>query len=88
MQQFQMNQCWHPRRLRKAMLSALPDDCREEAELIPGGDLRLAGSTWLRKVWDECKIKRVPRENEIRKVVHQLVNLTDICPLFEIICTL
>ena len=77
----QTNQCWHPRRLRKLMMSAMPDDCREEQELVPGGDLRLAGNTWLRKVWEDSRIKRVPRENDVRRVVNQLVNLTDVCPL-------
>lgn len=64
------------------MFRHLPAWCREEQELAPGGDLRLAGNAWLRKVWDGCpKIKRVPREPEFRKVVYQLVHLVDICAL-------
>ena len=67
------------------MQEALPDSYREEQELVPGGDLRLLGNAWLRQAWEASKIDRVPREAEVRKVVHQLVNLVDVCPLLEII---
>ena len=65
------------------MQEALPDSCREEQELVPGGDLRLLGNAWLRQAWEASKIERVPREAEVRKVVHQLINLVDVCPLLE-----
>ena len=73
------------RRLRKAMMKHLPMWCQEEQELVPGGDLRLAGNGWLRKAWDGCtRIKRVPRESEIRKVVYQIANMTDVCTLLSL----
>ena len=60
----------------------LPDDCKEEQELLPGGDLRLGGNAWLRKAFDASRVRRVPREAEVRKVVHQLVNIVDVCTLY------
>ena len=57
----------------------LPSTCKEDQELVPGGDLRFQGNTWLRKAFDRSKIKRVPREPEVRKVLTQLVKLEDIC---------
>ena len=70
-----------PRRLRKAMMKSLPAECRENQELVPGGDLRLTGNKWLRDAFKESRIQRVPREAEVRKVVHQIVNLTRVCNL-------
>lgn len=47
----------------------------EEHELVPGGDLRLKGNSWLRVAWESCsdKVPRVPRESEFRKIVAKLV---------------
>lgn len=55
------------------------DVVREEQELVPGGDLRKQGNAWLRAAWHESKVKRIPREGEIRKVIGQLANIHDIC---------
>ena len=71
------------RRLRKAIESHIPDYCKEEQELVPGGDLRCGGNSWLRKAFEASKVQRVPREAEVRKVVHQLVNILDICALLN-----
>ena len=41
---------------------------REEQELVPGGDIRIRGNSWLRQAFSKSRIKRVPREGEFRKV--------------------
>lgn len=69
------------RQLRKAMERHMPEGIKEEQELIPGGDLRIAGNAWLRQVWVDAGIARVPREAEVRKVVKQLAHRCDICSL-------
>ena len=51
----------------------LPDGLKEEQELVPGGDLRIRGNSWLRNAFDDSQVNRVPRENEVRKVVRHLV---------------
>ena len=66
------------------MQNHMPESCKEEQELVPGGDLRLGGNTWLRNAFVESKALRVPRENEVRKVIHQLANIMDICSLNSI----
>ena len=53
---------------------AMPIGVVEEQELVPGGDLRFSGNTWLRKVWDDVNISRVPREAEFRNIVAHLVS--------------
>ena len=66
------------RRLRKALERNLPvEKVKEEKELLPGGDLRLTGNTWVRKSWEESEIERAPREAEVRKVIYQLANIYD-----------
>ena len=64
------------------MQLALPDTIVEDQELLPGGDLRYAGNSWLRKVWTDCNIHRVPREAEFRNVVaHIVAKNPRVCPL-------
>ena len=63
------------------MQEQLPDSCKEDQELVPGGDLCLLGNQWLRKAWDSSECVRVPREAEVRKVVGQLHNILDLCSL-------
>lgn len=55
----------------------------ESQEMVPGGDLRFRGNEWLRHAWEsvEHKIRRVPREGEVRKIVAQLVHHHHICVL-------
>ena len=64
------------------MQKHMPESCKEEQELVPGGDLRISGNSWLRRAFDESRSQRVPREGEVRRVVHQLVNILDICLLY------
>lgn len=69
---------FHLRRLRRAIQKSIPDSCKEDHELVPGGDLRCAGNQWLRRAFQDSKVQRVPREGEVRKVIGQLTNLLDI----------
>lgn len=60
---------------------------REEQEMLPGGDIRVKGNSWLRKAWAKSKACRVPREAEFRRVVRHLSNRHSLCflVLFHII---
>ena len=52
---------------------------REEQELVPGGDIRIRGNSWLRQAFSKSRIKRVPREGEFRKVVRIVAAKKDLC---------
>lgn len=73
------------RLLRKAIERHMPSTLKDDHEFVPGGDLRVGGNTWLRNAFDSANLARVPREGEVRRVVHQLVNIYDLCTLAPII---
>lgn len=58
------------RRLVKGILDRIPVETvvKDEA-LIPGGDLRTKGNSWLRSAFEAAQLKRVPRERQIRLAV-------------------
>ena len=71
----------HLRKLAKAMEKYMPESStiREEQEMLPGGDIRVKGNSWLRKAWTKSKASRVPREAEFRRVVRHLANRHSLC---------
>lgn len=68
------------------MEKLLPKSLKEDQELAPGGDLRTRGNSWIREAWVASRVGRALREREIQRVVHQLVNIYDICTLSELVC--
>ena len=44
-----------------------------EDDLVCGGDLRARGNAWLRSAFVSSKLKKVPRENQIRMAVKKLM---------------
>ena len=65
----------------KSIERYIPDNVKEEQELVPGGDIRRKGNMWLRRAWEKCRATRLPRETELRKVVRLLVHRHKWCIL-------
>ena len=59
----------------------MPETLKEDQELVPGGDIRICGNSWLREAFEYAQLQRVPREGEVRRVVHQLATIHDLCNL-------
>ena len=59
----------------------MPKSVKEEQELVPGGDIRINGNMWLRTTFDSARLRRVPREGEVRRVIQQIATLYDLCTL-------
>ena len=59
----------------------MPKSLKEDQELVPGGDIRINGNMWLRAAFDSARLRRVPREGEVRRVIHQVVTIHDLCAL-------
>ena len=54
---------------------------KEDHEFIPGGDLRIQGNSWMRQSFVDAKLSRVPRENEVRKVIFLVSKAFGLCIL-------
>ena len=46
---------------------------KRQCELLPGGDIRVLGNQWLRAAYVASDLKRVPRENAMRKACLHVV---------------
>ena len=61
----------------KALLPLMDDERKERIrkfnELWPGGDIRVKGNQWLRSAYHKSAVKKVPRENTIRKILYIIV---------------
>jgi hypothetical protein len=74
------NTCLHMRRLRKSIERYMPvEHVKAQQELVPGGDIRIKGNMWLRKAWEKCKVVRVLREAEVRKLVRHMDHRHNLC---------
>ena len=69
------------RHLRKAMERNMPKSLKEDQELVPGGDIRISGNMWVRTAFDSARLRRVPREGEVRRVIQQIATVHDLCTL-------
>jgi len=55
------------------MVAKMPKGKSIEDDLVCGGDLRARGNAWLRSAFVSSKLKKVPRENQIRMAVKKLM---------------
>lgn len=69
------------RKLCRAMLSSIDKEyVATKQELIPGGDIRASGNTWLRNSFVKAGLRRVPRETQIRLAVIKIAKKKNYAP--------
>ena len=64
--------------MAKALIDKIDDDRKEkikrDLELCPGGDIRIDGNIWVRSAYRDSRLKRVPRENQVREAIKKVVS--------------
>lgn len=63
---------WNLRALYRAMLDRMPDTSMDD-DVVPGGDIRVQGNSWLRSAFKRSSLKQVPRETQLRLAMGKVV---------------
>ena len=61
------------RSLYHDMLSRMPPDISVDDDLVPGGDIRVKGNSWLRSAFKATELESVPRETQFRLAVGKIM---------------
>lgn len=61
------------RRLAKEMIAKAPDGINCDEDLVPGGDLRFKGNSWLRSAFSNSNLSKAPREKQLRVAVKKFM---------------
>ena len=55
------------------MHSRMPTNISLDDDLVPGGDMRIRGNSWLRSAFKATKLESVPRETPFRLAVGKIM---------------
>lgn len=61
------------RSLYQEMLSRMPTNISLDDDLVPGGDIRIRGNSWLRSAFKATQLESVPRETQFRLAVGKIM---------------